>query len=525
VGDKMAPGELSRLYVRMADARVGMGEKPKAVQMLERALDIDEDNEEAVDKLIEVAQSVSGPEAVVKAKHRLAAMLERKEERIEDASKRHEAQERRITLLTEVADLLIGELKMPEEAVRSLEKILEMRPDDQRVLHRILDIFTEGKRWRDATNVLARLAGAQDNLVFRAKYLYAGALIVRENLGDRTLALEWLADAVQSDPLHTRAFDVYIQDLRGASKWADITKTLRAHMKALPKDTEPKRLVQLFDQLGEAYEHQGDHKTAVAAYDQSARLAIKAGIGHEEVAERRNKVMRLAISLGEDELDKAVHHGHALIATNPMELEVYHRLVELYLKQGNKDRARAVSKTLKFLKQADEAEEELAGPPTQVRATVTREQWRKAVYHPLEDARLSDLFGLAWPVVASRENRTHAHHSVDRSNRVDVSLNSPTTIARFVAHACQMLDAPVPDLYVTDSDLGGITVDALAGSEGGKKRMFPSLLVHKDALADASEPALKFRTGRAVTRVRPDHILASVLPSSASLRNVVWGAI
>jgi tetratricopeptide (TPR) repeat protein len=525
VGDKMAPGELSRLYVRMADARVGMGEKAKAVQMLERALDIDEDNEEAIDKLIQVSQTAGGPEAVVKAKHRLAAMLERKEERIEDADKRYEAQERRVKLLTEVADLLIGELKMPEEAVRSLEKILEVRPDDQRVLHRILDIFTEGKRWRDATNVLARLAEAQDNLVFRAKYLYAGALILRENLGDRTLALDWLADAVQSDPLHARAFDVYIQDLRGAGKWADITKTLRAHMKALPKTTEPKRLVQLFDQLGEAYEHQGDHKTAVAAYDQSARLAIKAGIGHDEVAERRNKVMRLAISLGEDELDKAVHHGHALIATNPMELEVYHRLVELYLKLGNKDRARAVSKTLKFLKQADEAEEELAGPPTQVRNTITREQWRKAVYHPLQDARLSDLFGLAWPVVAARENRSHAHHNVDRSKRVEVSLNSPTTIARFVAHACQMLDAPVPELYVTDADIGGITVDALAGSEGGKKRVFPSLLVHKDALADTSEPGIKFRTGRAVTRVRPDHILASVLPSSASLRNVVWGAI
>ncbi len=525
VGDKMAPGELSRLYVRMADARIGMGEKPKAVQMLERALEIDEDNEAAIDKLIELGSDVGGAEAVVKAKHRLAAVLERKEARIDDAEQRAALQERRLALLAEVADLLIGELKMPEEAVRSLEKILEVRPDDQRVLHKILDVFTEGKRWRDATNVLARLAAAQDNLVFRAKYLYAGALILRENLGDRTLALEWLSDALQSDPLHTRAFDVYVQELRAAGKWGELAKTLRAHMKALPKNTEAKRLVELFDQLGETYEQQGEHKTAVAAYDQAARLAPKAGADAGQVADRRNKVMRLAISLGDDELDKAVHHGHALIAANPMELEVYHRLVEIYLKQGNRDRARALSRTLKFLKQADEAEEELAGAPSQVRSTITREQWRKAVYHPFEDGRLSDVFALAWPVVASRENRTHAHHGVDRGDRVEVSLQSPTAIARYVAHACQMLDAPVPDLFMLDSDLGGITIDALAGGDGGKRRLFPSLLVCKDALADHAEPAMKFRAGRAVTRARPDHILSCVLPSSGSLRHVVWGAI
>ena len=526
VGDKLAPGELSQLYVRMADARVGMDEKTKAVQMLERALDIDEDNEAAVDKLIELAGAVGGPEAAVKAKHRLAAMLERKEGRLDDEAKLAEVRERRIKLLQEVADVLIKDMKMPEEAVRSLEKILEVRPDDQAVLHRILDVFTEGERWRDATNVLARLAEAQDNKVFKAKYLYAGAVILRDNLADRDKAIEWMGGVLDNDPLHTRAFDAYVEDLQAIKAWGDLTKAIRSHLKSLPKDTKPARLVELFDMLGNAYEQDGNEKTAIAAYDQAARLATKAGDDADSVAKRRMRVMRIAISIGEDELDKAVHHGHALIAANPMELEIYHRLVEIYLKQGNKDRARALSRTLKFLKQADEAEEELAGAPSQVRSALTREQWRKAVYHPLEDPRLSDLFTMVWPVVAGRENRTHAHHGVSRKSRIEVSLNSPTAMARYVAHACQMLDAPVPDLFLPDVDSGGITVDALSGGdESGKKRVFPSLLVCKDALADTSETGVKFRVGRAVTRVRPDHILSGVVPSTSALRNVAWGAI
>ena len=52
------------------------------------------------------------------------------------------------------------------------------------MLHRILDLFTSGERWRDATNVLARLAEAQKNTAIRAKYLYAGALILRDHIGD-----------------------------------------------------------------------------------------------------------------------------------------------------------------------------------------------------------------------------------------------------------------------------------------------------------------------------------------------------
>jgi hypothetical protein len=132
---------------------------------------------------------------------------------------------------------------------------------------------------------------------------------------------------------------------------------------------------------------------------------------------------------------------------------------------------------------------------------------------------------MTWPLAAARENRTHAHYGVDRSARVEVSLQSPTGFARYVAHACQMFDAPVPDLYLADADLGGITVDALAGGDGSKRRVFPSLLVRRDVLGDHAETAMKFRAGRAITRARPDHILASVLPSGASLRHVVWGAI
>ncbi len=528
MGDKLPAGEQSQLYVKMARARLGMGEQSKAAQMLDRALDIDENNEDAVDMLIELGGEVGGASAVVKAKLRMADLLLRQIDRCEDEDEANVLIDRRTALLDEVAGLQITELKLPDEAVRTLEKVLETRPEDPAVLHKILDIFTEGQRWRDATNVLGRLADAQDNEVLKSKYLYAGAIILRDNLDDRDQAIDWMKKVIAADPMHPKAFDAYLDQLVDKKSWSEVSKTIRTHLKALPKSTPPERLAGLFERLGEAHEKMADMKTAMAAFDQSVRMAAKAGAEAKTLEARRLQVMKLAISLGDDELTKATHHGHALIADNPMEFEIYHRLVELYLKLGDEHRARSIAKTLRFLKQADEAELELlegANGPAQVRSALTREQWRKGVFHPFENSRVADILSIVWPIIAAREGQSHAHHDVARKDRIEVSLKSPTGLARFVAHACQMLDVSVPDLFQRDVDGMGIRVDALVDNSSGKATVFPSLIAGKGATADASETSMKFRAGRAVARVRPENVLASVLPSAGSVRNVVLGAV
>ncbi len=529
VGDKLAPGELSRLYLRMADARIGMDESSKAVQMLERALDIDPDNEDAIARLIDLGQGVGGAAAIVKAKRRLADLLARREGRTDDASAAALLRDRRVALLGEIARLQADDLKLLEEAVRTLEELLQLTPDDPAVLHRILELFTSSQRWLDATRVLGRLADAQKDGIIRAKYLYAGGVVFRDNLEDRVSSQQWLAKALELDPTHERAWTAYTEQLEQGREYKELGRALRARLKGLPEGAPPARHLELFSRLGEVYEALSDPKTALMAFHQAARLAQAAGEGEEAVRKRHEKAMKLAISLGEDELDKAVSHGHAVISAAPMEFETYHRLIELYLKMNRKDRARSIARTLKFLKQADEAELELADASqtgSQARGTISRELWRAAVYPAGTDVRLCDLFALVWPVVAAREGRTVAHHRVRRDARTEVSIQSPTAMARYIAHACQVLDAPVPDLYMREDELGGFTVDALADTEEGPNRtVHPSVLAGRDALAETGEAGLKFRTGRIIARAKPEHLLSAIVPSSAGLRNIVWGAV
>lgn len=528
VGDKLAPGELSRLYLRMADARIGMDEMPKAVQMLERALDIDPDNEPALNRMIALGTAIGGAAAEVKAKRRMVDLIARREQRADDEAAATELRNKRIAMLHEISRLQVEELKVLEEGVRTLEEVLELVPDDPAVLHKILDLFTTSQRWRDATNVLGRLAEAQKHQGIRAKYLYAGGILFRDHVEDRINAAQWLSKAIELDPTHDKAFAAYIEMLEKDHQWKELGRALRGRLKALPEGAPPARALDLFTRLGEVYEHLGEPKTALMAIHQAARLAQAAGEPDDAVRKRHTKAMRLAISLGDDELDKAVSHGHALITSAPLEFETYHRMVELYLKMGRRDRARAIARTLKFLKQADEAEVELAdsGTASQARGTISREVWRAAVYPQGTDGRLCDLFSLVWPVVAAREGRTLTHHRVRRDSRTEVSIQSPTPMARYLAHACQVLDAPVPDLYVRESEIGGFTVDALADTEGGPNRtVYPSVLAGREAVAETGEAALKFRTGRVIARAKPEHILSAMLTASIGLRTAAWSAV
>jgi hypothetical protein len=389
----------------------------------------------------------------------------------------------------------------------------------------MLDLYTNAERWHDAAHVLETLADQQDMAGTRAKYLYAAAVIVRDHLDDPEESKRWMRRVLDADPLHEKAFRAEVELLTETQAWRDLSKLLRERLKALPETADAEERVGLLAALGDVYaERLEDDRTALAAYEQAVALA-PSSIDPELQLERRRKVLTLAMDLGDDAVDKAIAQAQAIIATRPMEFATYHQLVELYSSASRRDAAHCVARALRFLKQANEKELELAGPGEPrfalARGTISRELWRSSLAHPSENLRLSELFGLIWPVVAAREGQTHAHFGVDRDARENVSLQA-TGVVKFVAYACQILDVPVPDLFLRPVEVGGFAVAAL--SDG--KMVYPTLIARAEAVGKgAPDGALAFRAGRAVTRVMPEHILASVMSSGAGLRDAVFGAI
>lgn len=528
-GDKLPPPELSQVYLKMAQARLGMKERPKAIQLVERALDIDPEQRAAVEKLVELAE---GPAEKVKAKQRLLEMLARREAKLTAPDQRDDqaaAQAERIALLQEIAQIQAKELNAPADAARTLEAILDMGPTDSAVLHGLMDAFTQAGRWRDVTRVIELLAAQQTQAAMRAKYLYAGAAILRDHLADSDGYGQWIGRVLEADPGHAKANKGYVEHLRKKGAFKDLAKHLRNQLKALPKDATNDDRVGLFVALAEVYEQNlGDPKTALAAYEQAVRFTPPEREDAPETKQRRTKVMELALSLGDDELDKAVVQGHALVANDPSDFATYHRLVELYQRRKQTDAATTIARTLAFLKQATEAEQVLVGTvaeeEAQIKAVVTPELWRKALFHPQQDPRLTEIFSIVWPIVAAREGHTHAHHSVTREERAKVSLKSTDNLARYLGYAAGVFDVPAPDYFPRPKEAGGLRIDALCEGEGDSRKVYPTIIAGRDTLREDSEVGLKFRAAAAISRVRAGHILASVLPTATSLRHVFFGA-
>ncbi|WP_106391552.1 protein kinase domain-containing protein [Enhygromyxa salina] len=525
-GDEVGPRDQAELYLRMGQARHGMGEAGKALQMIDRALDLDPTYVDAARFLVEI---VDGPARKVEACERLIGVLAAELAELDDEDDRREARASELLdLRLELATTLADELNRPDEAVAQMRAVLESRPDDLSLLHRALDLYSNAEQWSEAIGVLDRLAELQDHGPIQAKYRYAAASLMRANKLDATggVVRARLIGVLEADPLHDKAFNAVRESLEEVGDWRELSKVLRGRLKATPEDAVEER-IELLDSIAALYEQRlDDPRTAMLAYEQAIALARTLGAGEDDEGQtaRRNKVIGLSVQLGDDALDKGIGQVQTLIRDNPLDYDSYHRLVELYLKAEQRDAAICVSRTLRFLKQADEAELELAAEPGDSyqppRGSISRKLWRDALLPSHTSSRLSDLYGLLWPVIAAREGLTHASVGVERSQRETVTMQA-TGLTRWVAYMSQVIDMPPPDFYLRKGEAGGFRVTALGDAKG----VYPTLLAGDEALARQPDAAIAFRAGRAIARVHPHLIGAALLPSSSSLRDAIYGAV
>ncbi|EDM78499.1 tetratricopeptide repeat protein [Plesiocystis pacifica SIR-1] len=517
----------AELYLRMGLARRGLGELAKAHQMIDRALDLDPGFGDAARLLVELADA---PAKQVEAQKRLLSVLETGLAELDGEDERRAARETELLdLRLALASTLAEDLNRPEEAVEQMSAVIAARPDDVALLHKALDLYSNAEQWAEAVDILDRLAAFQESGPILAKYRYAAASLIRANELDPTggVLRERLLGVLEADPLHDKAFTAVVEELRQAGEAKELSKVLRARLKALPETGEaaPAR-VELLESLGALYQRElGDPRTAMIAYEQAVALARSAGIDDPQTQlERRQKIIGLSVKLGADALDKGIEQVQAVITDNPLDYDSYHRLVELFLAAKQRDAAIAVSRTLRFLKQADEAELELAAelgdgyqPP---RGTVARKAWRDVLMPNHPSTRLSDLYGLLWPVMGAREGQRYSSLGLERGARESVTMQA-SGVARWVAYIAQVLDMPAPDLFLRKGTAGGFTVTALNDATG----VYPTVLAGDDALGKQPEAALAFRAGRAIARSHPYLLGASLLPSSGSLRDVIYGAV
>src|SRR4029079_12905016 len=175
-----------------AEALYGLGESARktgdldaAIKPLREAADADPSSPKPLRALARVYEAKEDFKEAVRIRRRRLEMANGQE---------------RFELLLEIGDLESQKLNDRGAASKTYATALEERPDDRKLLTRLMQLYSEEKDWRKLVEVVLRLADFVDDPKQRAKYMQTAATISGKQIGDVDAALTYYDRALEFDP-------------------------------------------------------------------------------------------------------------------------------------------------------------------------------------------------------------------------------------------------------------------------------------------------------------------------------------
>lgn len=504
---------------RLGIARLRAGQPARAIEPLERALVLEPRRRRVLEALVEAAKASEEDDAIVRHSQALLAVTE------DPAAKRE--------LLEMVAAIHRERRHDPQRAIAAYREVLELWPDERSVMHRLLELLSETKQWRQAVQLLARLAELTESHL-RAPYLVAAGNILAEELDAKAEAVEAYERALDCDPGDLKTFERVDRALTEARDWKTQERAYRRQIKRMgPQAAQDpgKRpvLLALWQGLGEIYRSRlKDLPAAIAA------LEVAAGLDPESV-QRRRALAELHRASGPEGYGKAIAEHRALIGLAGTVAEMVPDLkilLRLFVEVGALDEAHGCAAALVLAGKADGDERALydqyrSRGVIRARGRLNEELWQRFIYHPDEDRGVSQLLATVTPAVSLARAKPAKEVGLKKKQRHDV-LSDPSVPCRALAYGVSVLGVAAPEVYLVPASPGEIDVANLRATMPGVPAATPALVIGGRLMAGAlSDIDLAFVVGRTLAALRPDHILrwASFVPTLAELSIIVHAAL
>ena len=499
---------LERLGIAYREA----GEPAKAIEPLEKALQLEPRRRVVLEALVESAKTAGNDDAVVRHTQALLAVTEDREKKRE--------------LLEHVATIHHERRKDPQRAIAAYMAALDMWPEERSIMIRLLELLTETKQWKQSVQLLSRLAELTEP-ESRAPYYVAAGNILSEEMNAVPEAIDAFERAMDADPNDLATFERIDKLVTTTHDWKAQERIYRRQIKRMGQDVAPDKrpaLLALWHALGEIYRSRlKDYPAAIAAFE----VAVGMDPGS---AERHRILGELYRVSGPDTYSKAIAEHRALIqkATTPAEMAVEMKtMLRLFVEMGALDEAHAVASVLVLMNQADHDEATLYTqyrPRGVIRAhgRLNEELWQRLLYHADEDRLLSQLLATLSPAVSVARAKLSKDLGLKRRQQKNV-LTDQAVVCKAFAYGIQVFGLATPDLYLTPEAPGDVEVANVRGVAPG----VATLVVGRKLMEAESDVELAFSVGKTLASIRPDHILRwpAYVPTLAELEVVVRAAI
>ena len=423
--------------------------------------------------------------------------------------------ENRATLLIEMGEVLATHIKDSTRAAKSLVAALEERPDDRRVLTRLMRLYSEEKDWAKLLDVVVKLAESIDEPKQKAKYIHTAAGIALRQINDYDQSLSLLARVLELDPESEKAVADSIEAREGKGDWEDVAELLQGQLERAEKASEPARRIELHDRLAHVFKEKLERVDAAVAQLEKAR-----DLAPEDLA-RSAALAEIYASDLDQFADKALVSQHELLRRDPFNPANYRALRKLYTHKKEPDPAWCTCQALHVMKSAEPDEDRFYGrmraeTSAEAKTAVSAEDWATVLTHELVDPILTQIFQLIEPAIIARNAKSLEQLGLHPGDAVDLqSFAYP--IPQTLFYAAGVLGMTPPPTLHNPQDPGCI---------GFLHSTPPSIMLGHAALATGlPTQAGAFIAARHMTYYRPGLYVRHLVPTGTGLRAWLFGAI
>ena len=496
--DKQKKNQTVEIFYRLGYIKAKQKERRKALNMFDKALEIDNKHKNSLYQVIELHADAKNFEQVIHFKKELLNAVDDDE---------------RFTLLVEIGDIWYEKLKNPQKAISSYNDALELKPDDRPVLHKVLPLYQSTKQWQRVVDVILKVAEMEKDPLKLGRLYYSVGVIYRDEVKNAEEAVNCFNMSLDASVENLKAFEAIDRILTQRKDWKNLERAYRKMLHRIAGKGRPDLEINLWHFLGEIYRtRMQQFEPAAEAFKMASMLDPDNNMRHEILAE-------LYVSLP-GRIDDAVREYQWMIQKNPYNVESYKALRKLYFDNRQFDKAWCLCSTLSFLKKASAEEQQFfeqyrTKGMIRAQSRLDNEAWIKYLFHQDESPYVGKILEAVTNVTRGIKVQPAKAFGLKRGQKRPV--DDTMMFSKTFYYAAQVLNLPArPELYVQDDRPGGLN---FAITEPMASVCGASLLT------GYSPQDLLFVVSKHLNYYRPEHYIRWVLPTHGELRTLLLASI
>jgi tetratricopeptide (TPR) repeat protein len=511
--DSLGSDEITDIFYRLGVIKREQGERRKALNMFDKALEEDAYHRPTLEAVVGLYEAQNEWEQVIHYKKQILEIANDDEERFK--------------LLDQIGDLWNEKVGNKQKAIQAYSDASDIRPEDHKILHKVLIAYQETKQWENAVEIIQRISDLDERPAAKSKYAYTVGVILRDELKDADRAIAKFNEALDLDADQLKAFEAINKLLNQKKDWKQLERAFRQMLRrivqkrsSLPAGAAPPKAdveleFNLWHNLGVIYrDRQKQFEAAATAFAEASKLQPENATEHQILAE--------LYAMMPDRIGDAIREHQWMLRADPYRVDSYRALYRLYFDAREYDKAWCLAATLSFLKKSDAEQKqfyEQYKQPGMIRpqSRIDNERWMKDLFHPDEDLFVSKMFEAIAPAVhAAKASSDKALHLL-KKHEVDPA-SSTVTFARTFGFVSQVMNLNlIPRLFLRTDAQGGLV--HVPGSNP------PASVCGATLLSGFSPPDLAFVIARHLSYYRGEHFVRTLMTSNAELRTVLLAAM